>query len=522
MKKIVLGVVAISILHSILFYAQDWGISVVLFTTAMLGLIMYSLISKNKVKNPKAFLLSIPIALISLCYGIFNNLFFSITNFFVIIGLTSIMCIWAIYGEFNLGNIITRSFLLIFKPIIFIPEAAKLIFSRNNSKKSSEIKEKIVENKVFRQIILGLIISIPLLIIIIGLLISADTIFAQILGPIRDFLLNIFNIRFWVSVYFRVIIAIIVAIYIMAFICNILKTDTEELKSQNVNGIRLQNITVNTVLTVLNIVYFMFSIVQFTHLFMQIGVGSEFDYASYARKGFFQLMIVTIINLVIILITTLNKRETTIFTEYYTKIMNLLLAIFTVVMIVSSFLRMYLYEQEYGYTFLRLMVFFTLATEFILIIPTVIYIFNKKFKLLKSYIIIFSIVYVIVNFSNVDRTIARRNVNKYIADSKINIEAKKAEIDFYYLKKLSVDAIPEIIRLYENTDDLKLKNEIKTYLNKQYDKRVLKTDFFSKKEKANIQEINLQEEIATKMLENWKEKENSFNKENIKNLTNSI
>ena len=164
MKKIVIGVIAISILHSILFFAQDWGISVVLFTVAMMGLITYSLISKNKAKNSKAFLLTIPITLISLSYGIFNNVFFSIMNFFVIIGLTSIMVIWAVYGEFNIGNIITRSFLLIFRPIIFIPEAVKLIFSRDSERKNSEIKEKIVESKVFRQIMLGLIISIPLLI----------------------------------------------------------------------------------------------------------------------------------------------------------------------------------------------------------------------------------------------------------------------------------------------------------------------------------------------------------------------
>ena len=58
------------------------------------------------------------------------------------------------------------------------------------------------------------------------------------------------------------------------------------------------------------------------------------------------------------------------------------------VMICSSFLRMYFYEQEFGYTFLRLMVFFIQATELILIIPSIAYVFNKKVKLLKSYIVI--------------------------------------------------------------------------------------------------------------------------------------
>jgi len=85
MKKIVLGVVALSILHSILFFAQDWGVSVVLFTIAGLLLIVYSLKNRNKVKNYKAFFLSIPITAISLTYALFNNIFFYIMNFFAII-----------------------------------------------------------------------------------------------------------------------------------------------------------------------------------------------------------------------------------------------------------------------------------------------------------------------------------------------------------------------------------------------------------------------------------------------------
>ena len=85
MKKIVLGVIALSILHSILFYAQDLGISVVLFTISELLLVIYSLKSRNKVKNSNAFFLSIPITAISLTYALFNNVFFSIMNFFVII-----------------------------------------------------------------------------------------------------------------------------------------------------------------------------------------------------------------------------------------------------------------------------------------------------------------------------------------------------------------------------------------------------------------------------------------------------
>jgi hypothetical protein len=283
----------------------------------------------------------------------------------------------------------------------------------------------------------------------------------------------------------------------MAFICNILKMDTEKKKVQSGIQIRMQNITVNTVLTVLNIVYLLFTIVQFTYLFTKLGVDGDFNYAEYARRGFFQLMIVTIINFAIILLTNANKRETSKVVNIYTKIMNLFLIIFTTIMICSSFLRMYLYEQEFGYTFLRLMVFFILVTELILIVPTIAYVFTKKVKLLKSYVVIIAIMYALINFANVDKTIARKNVDKYIADSKLSVIKERSKTDFNYLKKLSIDAIPDIIRLYDNTDDESLKARIKTYLNNEYYKKV------EGKEESNFQEFNYQKEKGKKELKNW-------------------
>ena len=411
------------------------------------------------------------------------------------------MILWAIYGEFKFINIITNLFIVIFKPIIYIGEAVKLIsnniFKRNQIKSEGTIKEVIKESKVIRQILLGLVISIPLLIIILALLISADAVFAQILEPIKELFANILSIKFWASVYFRILVFVLVCIYFMAFICNILKMDTEKKNVQSGIQIRMQNITVNTVLTVLNIVYLLFTIVQFTYLFTKLGVDGSFNYAEYARRGFFQLMIVTIINFAIILLTNANKRETSKAVNIYTKIMNLFLIIFTVIMICSSFLRMYLYEQEFGYTCLRLMVYFILATELVLAVPTIAYVFTKKVKLLKSYVVIIAIMYALINFANVDKTIARKNVDKYIADSKLSVIKERSKTDFNYLKKLSIDAIPDIIRLYDNTDDESLKARIKTYLNNEYYKKV------EGKEESNFQEFNYQKEKGKRELRNW-------------------
>lgn len=435
MKKIVLGALFLSILHSVLFYGQDFGVSVVLFVVPMLLLIIYSLQSKNKVKNAKAFILSVPITLLSLTYAVFNNGVLNFINMVAIIVLTTTMITWAVYDKFKFKDAFCKIFSVIFKPFGSIAEGVRVISNNLFKRRQNEIQvsKPIKERKVIKQIIIGLVISLPLLIIILALLISADTIFAEILEPIKYIIMNIFSIKFLSSIYFRAIFIILVFMYTVAFICSMLKMDPNKKKYES-KGINMQNITVNTVLTVLNIVYLLFSVIQFVYLFTNLGTSEDFDYATYARRGFFQLMFVTLINFVIIIITNLNKRETTKGINIYTKIMNMLLIVFTVIMILSSFLRMYLYEQEYGYTFLRLLVYFILLTELILAIPTLVYVFNKKISLLKYYIVILSTMLVLLNFTNVDKTIAKKNIDKYI--SEVNLKDEKAEIDIKYLKRI--------------------------------------------------------------------------------------
>ena len=106
--------------------------------------------------------------------------------------------------------------------------------------------------------------------------------------------------------------------------------------------------------------------------------------------------------------------------------------------------------------------------------------------------------YALINFVNIDKTIASRNVDKYIADSKLVQESIRSQkTDFNYLKHLSIDAIPDIIRLYENTDDNLLKAQIRKYLNDQYYKRV------EDKEESSFQEFNYQREKGKNELKKW-------------------
>ena len=127
----------------------------------------------------------------------------------------------------------------------------------------------------------------------------------------------------------------------------------------------------------------------------------------------------------------------------------------TIVIIASSFLRMHMYEMEYGYTTLRLLVFAALITEAVSMIPTVMYIFNREFGIVKSYMIITLVAFLILNFMNIDYVIAKRNINRYYYTQ---------DIDLDYLKNYTYDNIPELVNFYNRIDDSKIKKDLGSYL----------------------------------------------------------
>ena len=91
---------------------------------------------------------------------------------------------------------------------------------------------------------------------------------------------------------------------------------------------------------------------------------------------------------------------------------------------------------------------------FMLFIVALVGIWNRKMKLNKVLIVVVLIMYVLLNFVNVDKIIAEKNIDIYY---------KTQKIDVLYLETLSYDVIPEIVRL-KNDPNIKVRSEVNSYL----------------------------------------------------------
>ena len=459
MKKMFLMTIVLCLLHSILLVHQDFGINVVLFTIPLLGTIVYFLKENKSIKNKMGLLILIPILILSSTYFVYSNVFNSI-NILVIPFLYLLLYVVTLDKLKSFIDVFTETIKLIFKPLDYISS-----FYKESIKDLPD--EKLSPNT--RKVLKSLIIVIPVVIVVLLLLSSADQIFSNLFHSFNRLFENIS----FSNILVRIINFVILFFYLGGTLYFISKKYKDEFK--DIKEVKKKDpLTINILLTTLNVIYIVFDIIQINSLLLH-RVSSGFNYADYARSGFFQLMIISVINIVIIVLSKKSEEKT------YTKVMSLITVLLTLIIIISSFYRMFLYEQAYGYTVLRLGVYVILITEVILFIPTIIFIFKKNFNILRYYLIIVLTVYSLINCFSIDRIIAENNIRRY---------DRIGDIDVYYLMNHNYDNLDQLRNLSKKLEkDNQFLNVDKEVLN-NYIKDM------DKDNKYNILEFNISRKKA--------------------------
>lgn len=505
MKKILYSSLFLSILQSILFWHKSPGISIAIFLTAAIILLIYNLKEKEMIKNKKGILWAIPIELLGLTYFIFNNTFFKILNVPVILTLFVIMCMNITKTKITENRFIRQILGKIFKPFVVLFDFISDFDMDEFFEKQKENKNSKSEN--VKKVGKSLLIAIPVILVIIFLLSSADSVFESIFSSFTESISKILEIKTINDLLGRIVVIAIAFVYISGFIIAFAKSEKQEEKEEkeeNSTGIKLSDLTIKILLVSLNIIYLLFSVIQFKYLFMNAGRTADFDYATYARTGFFQLMFVSFINFALLHICKKNEEKN--------KFLKIMLIIFTIIIVISAAFRMHLYEQEYGYTYLRLFVYFTLMTEIFVLIPILARICGQKIDTFKTTIQIIVIMYVALNFINIDKIIARNNIDKYLAD------IENESIDYYYLKEITgTDSIKEQLRILNEKEEglsadakeylVNLKSSVRTNL------RGYKLQY-GKNYKPSFAEWNLSKSRVESLLENVDLTDRSMNYEN--------
>lgn len=501
MKKILYSSLFLSILQSILFWHKSSGISIAIFLTATIILTIYDLKEKEKIKNKKGILWAIPIELLGLTYFIFNNIFFKMLNIPAILVLFIIMCMNITETKIKENKFIRQILGKIFEPFVVLFDFISDFDMNEFFESQKDNKSNKADN--IKKIGKSLLIVIPIILVIIFLLSSADSVFGSIFSDFTKAISKMLEIKTINNFLGRLLVIVFSFIYIAGFIITFAKGKKQE-EAEESTGIKLSDLTIKMLLVSLNIIYLLFSIIQVKYLFINTAATPNFDYATYARTGFFQLMFVSFINFALLHISKKNIETN--------KILKIMLIIFTMIIILSAAFRMHLYEQKYGYTYLRLFVYFILVTEILVLIPILSKLFGLKIDTFKTTIKIVVTMYVILNFINIDKIIARNNIDKYLSD------IENESIDFYYIREMTkTDSIEEQLKILNKSEE-GLSTNAKEYLAnlKSSVRGNLRTYkiLYGKSYKPSFAEWNLSKSRVESLLENVDLTDRSINYEN--------
>jgi len=277
-------------------------------------------------------------------------------------------------------------------------------------------------------------VSVLLLLVFGGLFASADAAFAELAGRVTpDF--SVPTLVRWIYVFLFATVGLLGGAYLLAAPPSLAGLEPP-VKT------RLRRLEWTLPLAALNAVFLAFVAVQLTVLFGgadHVLSTAGLTYAEYARRGFWQLLVVTALTLAVLALAARWAPRDTPRDQLLVRVLLGGLAALCLVIVASALFRMHTYEEAYGFTRLRVLVS---ACE-LWLGSVLVMVLAAGVKLRANWLpqaAIGSGVAALIGLAllNPDHFIADRNVTRYEQTNRI---------DVLYLSQLSADAVPALDRL---------------------------------------------------------------------------
>ncbi|WP_328651697.1 DUF4173 domain-containing protein [Micromonospora sp. NBC_00330] len=197
-------------------------------------------------------------------------------------------------------------------------------------------------------------------------------------------------------------------------------------------------------LVLLDALFAAFVLVQLTVLFGGAGHvlrTAGLTYAQYARGGFWQLLAVTALTLLVIAIAARRAPKATRGDRLLVRVLLGTLTALSLVIVASALYRMQVYADAYGATRLRLVVSTVELWLGLLFVLVGVAVARLRAEWLPRLVVGTAVLALLgLALLNPDRLIAERNVDRYLETGRLDVS---------YLSGLSADAVPALDRLPE-------------------------------------------------------------------------
>jgi hypothetical protein len=306
-------------------------------------------------------------------------------------------------------------------------------------------------------VVRGFALAVPALLVFGGLLMAADSVFASYVVDTLTIRLP-FNVASSIN---HAVVALLIAWLCaggMAVALNApaaaaaasplpAEGDTQRLVAPEPAWRMLGWVEALTMLVLIDVLFGSFMLIQGAYFFggLDTLARTNMTYADYARRGFFELLVVACLALLLLwtlaLVTRRGKpREFSIFNAA-----SGVMVVLVIGMLVSAFQRMWLYEEAYSFTRLRIYTHSFMIWLAVVLVLFLVALLRDQLKLFVFGSFVSALVYLaLLNIASPDALIVRANIARYHAGG---------DLDADYLASLSADATPALNAAIGDVDD---------------------------------------------------------------------
>jgi hypothetical protein len=454
-NKLWIIVIALGWAFDFLFWNQELGVNFAIFAMLCLTGAFYLLLSDGLRPNRASLILL-------LVFGLFAAVTFiraePMTTFLAFTCTLLMMTILALtylggrWMHYSLADYAWKS-LGLFGNMLARPTAFS-IEARRNQQDAGTSSSKFN----FWPVVRGIAIAVPVVAIFAGLLSSADVVFGQ---RVDDFM-ELFKLENLPEYIFRSIY-ILVAAYALAGVILHAATESKDEKLLGVDkplvpaflGFIESGIILGSVVAL----FAAFVVIQFQYFFggdANINVEG-YTYSEYAVRGFSELVFTAFLALCMLLgLSSITKRERESQRRVFSGLGVILVGLL-LVMLVSAFQRLSLYESVYGFSRLRTYTHVFLVWLGLLLVATIILEVMRRERAFTVALLVASLGFAAsLPILNVDAFIVRQNIAHEIKSvTSITGESQTRSgtaenFDEQYLTQLSDDAVPALVAVFND------------------------------------------------------------------------
>jgi hypothetical protein len=323
-------------------------------------------------------------------------------------------------------------------------------------------------------ILRGIVIALPVIAIFASLLSAADPIFEN---RFQEFI-DLFNIDNLPEYIFRLVYILVFAYAIAGIYLHAAQKSGEELQQKTVVSSFLGFTESTIVLGSVLILFSVFVVIQFQYFFGgHANISIEgYTFSEYARKGFGELVAVAFFSLLMLLgLGAITRRETDTQRRTFS-ILGVVLVSLVIVMLISAFQRLVLYEFAYGFSRLRTYTHVFMIWLGLLLVTVVVLEGLRNERAIGLTMILAALGFVVsLGVMNVDGFIVRQNINRELSGSADNsLTQGRPDLDAQYFLDLSDDAVPALVDAFTNESlPVDVREKVGAALVcKRYDRRV--------------------------------------------------